>query len=94
MPTNLYQNINSDRTGRSNVLRRKDEPKIILVFVESDDDIAFWREVLNPYENNKLKFRINLPSNNSLEKGKNKADRKSTHLNSSHVSQSRMPSSA
>gem|GEM_PF-4315564 len=39
---------------------------ILLVYVESEADIAFWRIILQPYETSRIRFEIKLPSNNSL----------------------------
>ncbi len=51
-------------TARSKVERR------IMVYVEGYDDIAFWRGVLSPFENEKLCFEVNVPTRDDLAKGK------------------------
>ncbi|MCD8186332.1 MAG: DUF4435 domain-containing protein [Rikenellaceae bacterium] len=42
----------------------------VRVFVEGYTDVAFWRGVLDPYENDKLKFEISVPVREDLAKGK------------------------
>ncbi|MFI3323063.1 MAG: DUF4435 domain-containing protein [Rikenellaceae bacterium] len=42
----------------------------VMVYVEGYEDIPFWREVLMPYESEKLYFEINVPSRSDLAKGK------------------------
>lgn len=44
--------------------------QLIRVFVEGYDDVAFWRGVLDPYENEQLKFEISVPVREDLAKGK------------------------
>lgn len=44
--------------------------KPILVYVESHEDISFWYGILKDYESSKVKFDIQLPSHESLTKGK------------------------
>ncbi|MDI9868468.1 DUF4435 domain-containing protein [Flectobacillus roseus] len=46
--------------------------KPILVYVESHEDISFWYGILKDYESSKVKFDIQLPSHESLTKGKQK----------------------
>jgi hypothetical protein len=44
----------------------------VLVYVESDEDIAFWRHVLHPFERLKnIAFDVQLASKTDLAKGKN-----------------------
>ena len=55
------------------------------------------KDILRCYSGRRLQFAIKLgilPKPENLNKVLKKKDRKSTRLNSSHVSQSRMPSSA
>lgn len=44
--------------------------ELVRVFVEGYNDVAFWRGVLDPYENDKLKFEISVPVREDLAKGK------------------------
>ena len=49
------------RTGRYRVVR---------VFVEGYDDVAFWRGIFDDYETDRLKFEIGVPPREDLAKGK------------------------
>lgn len=69
-PTTLLDNLNADLLAAVSVLQPKDSPQRVLVYVESDDDISFWRTILAPFEKNGLSFDIQLPIRNALEKGK------------------------
>jgi hypothetical protein len=72
MSNKLLENLNSDFVeGYGNLLSKK-KPKPILVYVESYEDISFWNGILKNYESPKIKFVIQLPSHDSLTKGKNK----------------------
>lgn len=42
----------------------------VRVFVEGYNDVAFWRGVLDTYENEQLKFEISVPVREDLAKGK------------------------
>ncbi|MDR0954870.1 MAG: DUF4435 domain-containing protein [Rikenellaceae bacterium] len=44
--------------------------QLVRVFVEGYNDVAFWRGVLDPYENDRLKFEISVPVRQDLAKGK------------------------
>ncbi len=68
-PSILKGNVSSDYIGAFNALRSKSEPDLVLVYVESDEDIAFWRHILGQFENDKLEFQIQTPDM----KGKTKA---------------------
>lgn len=65
----LTETFSSKYFDAANVLRGT-KYELVRVFVEGYDDIAFWREVLDPYENDKLKFEITVPVRNDLAKGK------------------------
>lgn len=69
-PTTLLDNLNSDLLAAFSALLPKGSPQRVLVYVESDDDISFWRGILTPFEKKGLSFDIQLPVQNSLEKGK------------------------
>lgn len=73
MATPIKENVNSDYLEVGTLLRPKSKPKSVVVYVESEEDIAFWRTILHPYETKEIRFKINLPSHASLAKGKNKA---------------------
>ena len=74
MARRLVDNINSAYVEAANKLTSKKAPHKIVVYVESYDDIFFWRSVLTPYENEKRYFEILLPSKGQqLERGKKAA---------------------
>jgi hypothetical protein len=73
MATTLKQNLNSNLIEAYMRLLSKKAAKTVLVYVESDEDIAFWYGILKAYETKDLKFDIQLPSRTSLAKGKDKA---------------------
>lgn len=69
-PTTLLDNLNTDFLAAFSALMPKGSPQRVLVYVESDEDIAFWRGILTPFEESGLSFDIQLPIKNNLEKGK------------------------
>ncbi len=73
MATTLKQNLNSNLIEAYLRLSSKKAAKKVLVYVESDEDIAFWYGILKAYETKDLRFDIQLPSRTSLAKGKDKA---------------------
>ena len=70
MPTTLIDNLNADFLAAFSALQPSGSPQRVLVYVESHDDISFWRSVLHPFEGNSLSFDIQLPTRNALEQGK------------------------
>lgn len=74
--TRLIENINSDYFEAFNKLLPKNSKKRIIVFVESEEDISFWRNVLNEFEKQNIDFQIQIPNKN----GKSKAIEKSNEL--------------
>ena len=70
MAKRLTGNISSQYLEAANRLRSKKARKKIVAYVESYDDILFWRTVLSPYENDKRYFEVMLPSHRTLERGK------------------------
>ena len=71
-PSTLRDNLNSDFMKAYSALLPKHSAAKVLVYVEADEDIAFWRNVLHPYESQKISFDIQLPSKTDLSKGKQK----------------------
>ena len=69
--TSLKDNLNSDFLAAFSALLPKNAAKRVLVYVESDEDIAFWKNILTPFQGSLLSFDIQLPFKNNLEKGKN-----------------------
>ncbi len=78
--TTLKDNLSSDYLGAFAKLKPKKAPKNILVYVESYEDIAFWRSILMSFENQQIQFDIQLPSKTTLAKGKNKALQKTNEI--------------
>lgn len=70
MGKRLTDNLSSLYIGAANSLKPKRARRKIVAYVESYDDISFWRSVLSEYEDNTRYFEVMLPSKNSLAKGK------------------------
>ncbi|MGN0066554.1 MAG: DUF4435 domain-containing protein [Bacteroides sp.] len=70
MPTTLRDNLTSAYIDAANHLAPKKARKRIVAYVESYDDIAFWRSILSSYENDERYFQVMLPSQTTLSKGK------------------------
>jgi hypothetical protein len=62
--------INSSYFEAANALRSKQARRRIVAYVESYDDIYFWRTVLNDFEDDKRYFEVMLPSKANLTRGK------------------------
>lgn len=74
MAKRLTDNINSQYFEAINKMTPKKARRRIVVYVESYDDVFFWRSVLGRYEDDKLTFDIMLPSRNLyLDRGKKAA---------------------
>ena len=74
MAKRLTDNINSQYFEAINKMTPKTARRRIVVYVESYDDVFFWRSVLGRYEDDKLTFDIMLPSRNQhLDRGKKAA---------------------
>lgn len=74
MAKRLTDNINSQYFEAINKMTPKKARRRIIVYVESYDDVFFWRSVLGRYEDDKLTFDIMLPSRNQhLDRGKKAA---------------------
>ena len=69
----LNQYISSDYFHAANALRGNNNRRRIVAYVESYDDILFWRMVLSDYEDETQYFEVMLPSRNNLNKGKKQA---------------------
>ena len=70
MPSRLRDNIDSRYFEAANALRGKKSQRRIVAYVESYDDIYFWRTVLSRFENNNRYFEVMLPSKGNLTRGK------------------------
>ncbi|MCH4183278.1 MAG: DUF4435 domain-containing protein [Prevotella sp.] len=74
MSSRLKDHINSQYFEAANRLRSLYDRRKIVVYVESYDDVLFWRQVLGRFENNTRYFEIMLPVRGSyLERGKKAA---------------------
>lgn len=73
MGKRLVDNINSQYIAASNLLQPKKSRKKIVAYVESYDDVFFWRSLLSEFENDEYYFVVMLPSSESLQKGKKAA---------------------
>lgn len=74
MPKGLKDQISSSYIEAANRLTSKKARRRIVAYVESYDDIFFWRSVLSRFENDKLYFEVMLPArSNHLERGKKAA---------------------
>lgn len=70
MPSRLKDHLNSRYFEAANQLTSKKARHRIVAYVESYDDIYFWRTVLSRFETDKLYFEVMLPSHQRLERGK------------------------
>jgi len=70
MSKRLSDNLNSRYVDAFNSLRPKQAKRRIVAYVESYDDVFFWRSVLADFENDQYGFEVMLPSRNTLQKGK------------------------
>ena len=70
MSKRLRDNINSNYFEAANALTSKKARHRIVAYVESYDDIYFWRTVLSEFENDKRYFEVMLPSKINLSRGK------------------------
>lgn len=70
MATSLRHNLTSAYLDAAQRLSPKKARRRIVAYVESYDDIAFWRTLLAEFENEEYYFQVMLPSSTSLSKGK------------------------
>lgn len=70
MANSLRDNLNSAYLLAAEKLKAKGARRRIVAYVESYDDVAFWRSLLGEFENDKVYFEVMLPSQTSLAKGK------------------------
>ena len=74
MPSRLKDNLNSQYFEAANHLTSKSARRRIVAYVESYDDIFFWRTVLSGFENEQRYFEVMLPSHHrKLDRGKKAA---------------------
>ena len=70
MTKRLKDNINNRYFEAVNALTSKKSRHRIVAYVESYDDIYFWRTVLSEFEDDKRYFEVMLPSKINLTRGK------------------------
>lgn len=70
MSHRLKDNLNSRYFEAANKMTAKNARRRIIAYVESYDDVYFWRTVLSGFENEKRYFEVMLPSRVNLTKGK------------------------
>ena len=73
MAKHLLGNISSAYLEAASRLRPKTKKRKIVAYVESYDDIFFWRSVLNEFEDENTEFEVMLPSKTNLNRGKKSA---------------------
>lgn len=66
----LVDNINSHYIEAANRLRPSKARRRVVAYVESYDDVFFWRSVFDEFESDTLTFEVMLPSRTNLGKGK------------------------
>ena len=66
----LSHHINSAYIAAANRLRGKKARCKVVAYVESYDDILFWKDVLREVETEAMEFEVMLPSQTSLGRGK------------------------
>ena len=65
----LSSNLNSRYLQAANNLQKRRKKRVV-AYVESYDDIFFWRSVLDEFESDELEFQVMLPSRTNLSRGK------------------------
>lgn len=70
--SSLTSNISSQYISAANALKKSSRKRIV-AYVESYDDVYFWRTVLSDFEDETRYFEVMLPTRESLSKGKKKA---------------------
>ena len=74
MAKHLNDNITSRWMDAYNSMRPGGKKKKrIIAYVESYDDIFFWRDILSEFENDEREFQVMLPSRTDLSRGKKQA---------------------
>lgn len=70
MATSLRDNLTSAYLDAAHRMGPKKARRRIVAYVESYDDVAFWRTLLSEFEDDEHYFQVMLPSATSLAKGK------------------------
>lgn len=66
----LNKYVTSDYLSAAQKLRGRRHRRKVVVYVESYDDVFFWRALLSDLETDEVYFEVMLPSRTSLTKGK------------------------
>jgi len=69
----LVDNVTSQYVEAMNRLRPKTQRRRIVAYVESYEDVAFWRLLLDEFESDRFYFQIMLPNGKNLTRGKKSA---------------------
>ena len=69
MATSLRDNLTSSYFNAAHKLYSKKARRRIIAYVESYDDVAFWRTLLEEFEDDEHYFQVMLPSATSLANG-------------------------
>lgn len=85
MGKRLKDNLGSNYIEAAQKLCSKKARRKIIAYVESYDDIAFWRSLLGEFENEERYFQIMLPSATSLTKGKKMVLMNTLEIGRAHV---------
>lgn len=70
MAKTLRDNLTSTYFNAAHKLYPKKARRRIVAYVESYDDVPFWRSLFEEFENDECYFQVMLPSSTSLAKGK------------------------
>lgn len=70
MAKRLQDALKSSYIEKLKYFRNKNKPWKILVFVEDDDDVVFWKLLFKQYENQKIVFKVRTPCHDSFEHSK------------------------
>ena len=73
MSRRLKDNLSSAYFEAANRLNPKKSRRRIVAYVESYDDVFFWRNILGRFEDKTRYFEVMLPSRSRLERGKRSA---------------------
>lgn len=73
MSKRLNENLTSRYLAAAQRLKGRGARRRIVAYVESYDDVFFWRGVLSEYENSERYFEVMLPSHKTLRRGKKEA---------------------
>ena len=69
----LKDNVTTGYVAAANKLASKNARRKIVAYVESYDDVFFWRTVLSQFEDETRYFEVMLPTRDKLERGKKSA---------------------